>query len=141
MNLYSIDTGYFKLDGGAMFGVVPRVMWEKLNPPDEINLCTWAMRCLLIEHYDRLILIDTGLGEKQLANPKFARHYEPHGQANLMDSIRSKGFNPADITDVILTHLHFDHCGGLLQLTDPESRCRHSRRLPTGHIPNTGNGP
>lgn len=95
-----------------MFGVVPRVMWEKLNPPDEINLCTWAMRCLLIEHYDRLILIDTGLGEKQLANPKFARHYEPHGQANLMDSIRSKGFNPADITDVILTHLHFDHCGG-----------------------------
>jgi glyoxylase-like metal-dependent hydrolase (beta-lactamase superfamily II) len=121
MKLYSIDTGFFKLDGGAMFGVVPKVMWEKLNPPDENNLCTWAMRCLLVEQQDRLILIDTGLGDKQLSNPKFVKHYEPHGEASLMDSIRSKGFDPSDVTDVVLTHLHFDHCGGAIK-TDETGR-------------------
>lgn len=110
MNLYTIDTGYFKLDGGAMFGVVPKQLWGKLNPPDARNMCTWAMRCLLVESGDRLVLIDTGIGTKQSA--KFRSHFEPHGEANLVDSIKNRGFTPDDITDVLLTHLHFDHCGG-----------------------------
>jgi glyoxylase-like metal-dependent hydrolase (beta-lactamase superfamily II) len=109
MKLHSIDTGYFKLDGGAMFGVVPKVIWNKLNPADANNLCTWAMRCLLIEEGDRLILIDTGMGNKQ--SEKFFGYYEPFGDHTLLSSIKDKGFSPADITDVILTHLHFDHCG------------------------------
>jgi glyoxylase-like metal-dependent hydrolase (beta-lactamase superfamily II) len=109
MKLHSIDTGYFKLDGGAMFGVVPKVIWNKLNPADANNLCTWAMRCLLIEEGDRLILIDTGMGNKQ--SEKFFGYYEPFGDHTLLSSIKDKGFSPADVTDVILTHLHFDHCG------------------------------
>lgn len=109
MKLHSIDTGYFKLDGGAMFGVVPKVIWNKLNPADDNNLCTWAMRCLLIEEGDRLILIDTGMGNKQ--SEKFFGYYEPFGDHTLLSSIKDKGFSPADVTDVILTHLHFDHCG------------------------------
>jgi len=114
MNLYSIDTGFFKLDGGAMFGVVPKTMWQKLNPPDEKNLCTWAMRCLLIESGNRLVLVDTGIGNKQ--NAKFRSYFEPHGEANLYGSIRKAGFDASEITDVLLTHLHFDHCGGAVDI-------------------------
>lgn len=110
MKLYSIETELFKLDGGAMFGVVPKSIWNKLNPADENNLCTWAMRCLLIEDSNRLILIDNGLGNKQ--SEKFFSHYHLHGDATLEKSLAAKGFSKDDITDVILTHLHFDHCGG-----------------------------
>lgn len=110
MKLHVIDTGLFKLDGGAMFGVVPRSIWQKTNPPDDNNLCTWAMRCLLIEDGDKLILIDNGLGNKQDA--KFFSHYYLHGGDSLQKSIRSAGFSEDDITDMFLTHLHFDHCGG-----------------------------
>lgn len=115
MTLHPIDTGFFKLDGGAMFGVVPRTLWEKLNPPDANNLCTWAMRCLLVEDGNRLILVDTGMGNKQDA--KFRSHFHPHGEATLETSLRGKGFTTADITDVFLTHLHFDHCGGAVVRT------------------------
>ena len=110
MTLHSIETGYFKLDGGAMFGVVPKTIWQKINPADEKNLCTWQMRCLLIEDGDQLILIDTGMGDKQSA--KFFSYYDPHGDASLMNSIKAKGYSAEDVTDVIFTHLHFDHCGG-----------------------------
>jgi glyoxylase-like metal-dependent hydrolase (beta-lactamase superfamily II) len=109
MTLYSIETETFKLDGGAMFGVVPKSIWNKLNPSDENNLCTWAMRCLLIEDGNRLILIDNGIGNKQ--STKFFSHYYLQGDS-LETSLAKKGFHPNDITDVILTHLHFDHCGG-----------------------------
>ena len=110
MKLYSIDTELFKLDGGAMFGVVPKVIWNRLNPSDADNLCTWAMRCLLIEDGNRLILVDNGVGDKQDA--KFFGHYHLHGPDTLAGSLRKHGFHHQDITDVILTHLHFDHCGG-----------------------------
>lgn len=110
MKLYTIDTGFFKLDGGAMFGVVPKSMWQKTNPADENNMCTWAMRCLLIEDGDRLILVDNGIGNKQ--DDKFLRHYYLHGDATLEKSLANYGFGKDDITDVFLTHLHFDHCGG-----------------------------
>ncbi len=113
MNLYSINTGNFKLDGGAMFGVVPKSMWQKLNIPDENNMCTWAMRCLLIEDGNKLILIDNGIGTKQDA--KFFSHYYLHGEDSLESSLKKNGFSKADITDVILTHLHFDHCGGSVE--------------------------
>ncbi|MXV15376.1 MBL fold metallo-hydrolase [Hufsiella ginkgonis] len=112
MTLHTIDTGFFKLDGGAMFGVVPKSIWQKTNPADENNLCTWAMRCLLIEDDDRLILVDTGIGNKQ--DPKFLGHYHLHGEETLENSLAGHGFSPADITDVFLTHLHFDHCGGAI---------------------------
>lgn len=110
MKLYTINTGYFKLDGGAMFGVVPKSMWQKLNVPDENNLCNWAMRCLLVETDGRLILIDNGIGEKQDA--KFLSHYYLNGDDTLDKSLAEHGFLKDDITDVFLTHLHFDHCGG-----------------------------
>ncbi len=110
MKLHTIDTGFFKLDGGAMFGVVPKVIWNKTNPADENNLCTWAMRCLLIEDEDRLILVDTGIGNKQ--DEKFFSHYYLHGNASLDSSLAALGFHRNDITDVFLTHLHFDHVGG-----------------------------
>jgi glyoxylase-like metal-dependent hydrolase (beta-lactamase superfamily II) len=113
MKLYSIDTGYFKLDGGAMFGVVPKVMWNKLNPADENNLCSWAMRCLLIEDGNRLILVDNGIGDKQ--DEKFLGHYHLHGNETLDTSLAKHGFSKDDITDVFLTHLHFDHCGGSIK--------------------------
>jgi glyoxylase-like metal-dependent hydrolase (beta-lactamase superfamily II) len=113
MKLYSIETGYFKLDGGAMFGVVPKSIWQKLNPPDENNLCTWAMRCLLIQDENRLVLVDTGIGNKQDA--KFFSHYYLHGDDSLEKSLSKYGFTKDDITDVILTHLHFDHCGGSIE--------------------------
>lgn len=110
MKLYTIDTELFKLDGGAMFGVVPKSIWNKLNPADENNMCTWAMRCLLIEEDKRLILIDNGIGNKQ--NEKFFGYYYLHGDNTLEKSLHKHGFSKDDITDVILTHLHFDHCGG-----------------------------
>ena len=110
MKLHTIDTGFFKLDGGAMFGVVPKTIWQKLVQPDENNLCTWAMRCLLIEDGNRLILIDNGIGDKQDA--KFMGHYHLHGDDSLDKSLAKLGFARKDITDVFLTHLHFDHCGG-----------------------------
>lgn len=113
MNLYSINTGYFKLDGGAMFGVVPKVMWNKLNQADENNLCNWAMRCLLIEDDNQLILIDNGIGYKQ--DEKFLGHYYLNGDDTLEKSLAKHGFGKDDITDVILTHLHFDHCGGSIE--------------------------
>ena len=110
MQLHTIDTGFFKLDGGAMFGVVPKTIWNKTNPADENNLCTWAMRCLLVEDEGRLILIDTGIGNKQ--DEKFFSHYYLHGDASLESSLAKQGFHRDDITDVFLTHLHFDHVGG-----------------------------
>ncbi|MCW3461880.1 MBL fold metallo-hydrolase [Chitinophaga nivalis] len=110
MKLYTIETGNFKLDGGAMFGVVPKSIWNKLNPADDNNLCSWAMRCLLIEDGKRLILIDNGIGDKQDA--RFFSHYYLHGDATLDKSLAAHGFHRDDITDVFLTHLHFDHCGG-----------------------------
>ncbi len=113
MELYTINAGYFKLDGGAMFGVVPKSIWQKTNPADENNLCTWAMRCLLIKDGERLILVDNGIGEKQ--DEKFLKHYYLHGDDTLEKSLASHGFTRDDITDVFLTHLHFDHCGGSIE--------------------------
>jgi glyoxylase-like metal-dependent hydrolase (beta-lactamase superfamily II) len=110
MRIYSINSGYFKLDGGAMFGVVPKSMWNKQNPADENNMCTWAMRCLLIEHGNYKILIDSGMGTKQ--DEKFFSHYHPHGDDSIEKNLAKHGFTMDDITDVFLTHLHFDHCGG-----------------------------
>jgi len=110
MKLYAVETGFFKLDGGAMFGVVPKSMWNKLNPADENNLCTWALRCLLIEDDGRIILVDNGIGDKQ--DPKFFSNYHLHGNDSLDLSLAKIGYDKEDITDVILTHLHFDHCGG-----------------------------
>jgi len=110
MKLYTINTGSFKLDGGAMFGVVPKSLWKKTNPPDSNNMCSWAMRCLLIETNKKLILIDTGIGNKQ--SDKFFSHFHLHGNDNLTNSLKHHGFTKNDVTDVILTHLHFDHCGG-----------------------------
>ena len=110
MKLHIIDTGNFKLDGGAMFGVVPKSLWSRTNPADENNLCTWSMRCLLIEDGDQLILIDNGIGTKQDA--KFFSHYYLHGEGSLDSSLQKAGFHRNDITDMFLTHLHFDHCGG-----------------------------
>lgn len=113
MKLYSVNTGYFKLDGGAMFGVVPKVIWNKLNPADENNLSSWALRSLLIEDGNRLILIDNGMGDKQ--DEKFMGHYYLHGDDTLDKSLAKHGFSKDDITDVFLTHLHFDHCGGSIK--------------------------
>ena len=110
MKLYTINTGYFKLDGGAMFGVVPKSIWNKINPADENNMCSWALRSMLIEDGDRLILIDNGMGDKQ--SEKFFSFYYMHGDDSLDKSLSKYGFNRDDITDVFLTHLHFDHCGG-----------------------------
>ena len=110
MKLHVINTGLFKLDGGAMFGVVPKTLWERTNPADENNLCTWAMRCLLIEDGNRLILVDNGIGNKQ--SDKFFGHYYLHGEHSLENSLKDAGFSPDDVTDMFLTHLHFDHCGG-----------------------------
>ncbi|RAV98130.1 MBL fold metallo-hydrolase [Pseudochryseolinea flava] len=116
MKLHVINTGFFKLDGGAMFGVVPKSLWSKTNPADENNLCSWAMRCLLIEDGDKLILIDNGIGDKQDA--KFLSHYYLHGNDSLVGSIQKAGFGTGDITDMFLTHLHFDHCGGGVRVVD-----------------------
>ena len=110
MQLHTIHTGYFKLDGGAMFGVVPQQLWSRTNPPDALNLCTWAMRSLLVEFSDRLVLIDCGIGDKQ--SEKFFSHYHLHGDHSLDQGLKDAGFAKEDITDVFLTHLHFDHVGG-----------------------------
>ena len=110
MELFTVDTGFFKLDGGAMFGVVPKSIWSRTNPSDENNLCPWAMRCLLVSDGNRLVLIDNGIGDKQDA--RFFSHYYLHGDASLTKSLQQLGVHPTDITDVFLTHLHFDHCGG-----------------------------
>jgi glyoxylase-like metal-dependent hydrolase (beta-lactamase superfamily II) len=110
MKLHVINTGFFKLDGGAMFGVVPKSIWQKTNPADQNNLCSWAMRCLLIEDGNKLILIDNGIGNKQ--DEKFLSHYYLHGEHSLSSSLKAAGFSERDISDMFLTHLHFDHCGG-----------------------------
>jgi glyoxylase-like metal-dependent hydrolase (beta-lactamase superfamily II) len=110
MRLHTIHTGNFKLDGGAMFGVVPRQLWSQTNAPDSLNLCTWAMRSLLVEVGNRLVLIDCGIGNKQ--SDKFFSHYHLHGEHSLDGSLAAAGFSRDDITDVFLTHLHFDHVGG-----------------------------
>ena len=112
MQVYSIETGKFKLDGGAMFGVVPKSIWNKTNPADENNLCTWALRCLLVIDGDRKVLIDTGMGNKQDA--KFFSHYHPHDTVSLTSGLQKLNLTPNDITDVLLTHLHFDHVGGAI---------------------------
>ncbi|HVV55365.1 MAG TPA: MBL fold metallo-hydrolase [Mucilaginibacter sp.] len=113
MKLYTIDTGFFKLDGGAMFGVVPKTIWNRLNPADDNNLCTWAMRLLLVEDGNRLILVDTGIGNKQ--DERFFSFYYLHGDATINSSLAKHGFHRDDITDVFLTHLHFDHVGGAIK--------------------------
>jgi glyoxylase-like metal-dependent hydrolase (beta-lactamase superfamily II) len=113
MNLYTINTGYFKLDGGAMFGVVPKSIWQKLHTADENNMCNWALRCLLVQEGNRLVLIDNGMGSKQ--DEKFFSHYYLNGNDSLNKSLNAEGFSEDEITDVFLTHLHFDHCGGSIQ--------------------------
>ena len=110
MKIISIETGDFKLDGGAMFGVVPKSLWQKTNPADDRNLCSWAMRSMLVDYGERKVLIDNGIGDKQ--SDKFFSHYHLHGDASLVSSLALNGYHPDDITDVFLTHLHFDHCGG-----------------------------
>jgi len=122
MKLHVVDTGFFKLDGGAMFGVVPKSLWQKTNPADDNNMCSWALRCLLIEDGPRLILMDCGIGDKQ--SEKFFSHYFLHGEANLCSSLNHLGFHPNDITDVVLTHLHFDHCGGAIAWNDAKNGYR-----------------
>ena len=119
MKISPLNTGNFKLDGGAMFGVVPKSIWNKTNPADEKNLCNWAMRSLLIEENNRLILIDTGIGDKQ--DPKFLSHYHITDNAPLENKLNALGYTSNDISDVILTHLHFDHCGGAVQKTKDNS--------------------
>ncbi|AHF15990.1 MBL fold metallo-hydrolase [Niabella soli] len=116
MNLYTVNCGHFKLDGGAMFGVVPKSIWNELNPADENNMCSWATRSLLIETGNRLILVDCGMGDKQ--SEKFFGYYYLHGSDNLDRSLAANGFHRDDITDVFLTHLHFDHCGGAIKKED-----------------------
>jgi len=113
MKVIPIETGYFKLDGGAMFGVIPKTIWQKMIPADENNLCSWTMRCLLVDTGDQRILIDTGLGDKQ--DERFFSHYFLHGNATLMSSLEDAGYEAGDITDVILTHFHFDHVGGAVK--------------------------
>ena len=122
MKIHVIDTGNFKLDGGAMFGVVPKSLWQKTNPADEQNMCSWAMRCMLIEDGNRLMLIDTGIGDKQ--SEKFFAHYYLYGSASLSRSLHQLGFHEDQITDVFLTHLHFDHCGGAIAWNDSKSAYR-----------------
>ena len=116
MNLYPINAGNFKLDGGAMFGVVPKSLWQKTNPSDSNNLIDLTARCMLIESGSRLILVDAGMGDKQ--SEKFFSYYKPWGDDSLIRSINNAGFSIDEITDVFLTHLHFDHCGGATVLNN-----------------------
>ncbi len=122
MELYSINTGHFKLDGGAMFGVVPKTIWQRSNAADENNMCSWAMRCLLVKDGNRLILIDNGMGNKQ--NDKFFGYYFLHGSDTLDLSLAKYGFCKDDITDVFLTHLHFDHCGGSIEYNSDRTKLK-----------------
>lgn len=110
MELHVVNTGFFKLDGGAMFGVVPKSLWTRTNPADDNNLCTWAMRSLLLVDGDKITLIDNGIGDKQDA--KFFSHYYLHGDDSLKKNLHRLGIDFGDVTDNFLTHLHFDHCGG-----------------------------
>jgi glyoxylase-like metal-dependent hydrolase (beta-lactamase superfamily II) len=120
MKLHAVNTGHFKLDGGAMFGVVPKSIWHKLNPADDNNMCSWAMRCLLIEDGKKLILIDNGMGDKQDA--KFFSYYYLHGDDTLDKSLKRIGYHRDDITDMVLTHLHFDHCGGSIKYNSDRTK-------------------
>ncbi|MDG1842199.1 MAG: MBL fold metallo-hydrolase [Crocinitomicaceae bacterium] len=120
MKIHVLNTGYFKLDGGAMFGVVPKSLWQKTNPADSNNMCTWALRSMLIEDGDKLILIDTGIGNKQ--SEKFFSYYYLHGDDDLDKNLHKLGFQRSDITDVFLTHLHFDHCGGAIAWNAKKNR-------------------
>jgi glyoxylase-like metal-dependent hydrolase (beta-lactamase superfamily II) len=113
MKIYPLNTGNFKLDGGAMFGVVPKTIWQKTNPADSNNMCDWAMRSLLIEDGNRLMLIDSGIGDKQ--SEKFFSHYYLFGNDSLDSNLKKLGFSKEEVTDVFLTHLHFDHCGGAIE--------------------------
>ena len=113
MIIHPLNTGNFKLDGGAMFGVVPKSLWERTNPTDSKNMCDWSMRTLLIEDGDRLILVDTGIGDKQ--SEKFFSHYYLSDENSLEPNLKRLGFSVDDVTDVFLTHLHFDHCGGAIK--------------------------
>lgn len=113
MKIYPLNTGNFKLDGGPMFGVVPKSIWQKTNPADANNMCDWSMRSMLIENGDRLMLIDAGIGDKQ--DEKFFSHYYLNGDDSLIGNLKKQGFSPDDVTDVFLTHLHFDHCGGAIK--------------------------
>lgn len=113
MKVFSIDTGHFKLDGGAMFGVVPKSIWSKMIPADENNLCSWTMRSLLLDYDGKVVLIDTGLGDKQ--DERFFSHYYLHGDGTLLKSLTAEGYSADDITDVIITHFHFDHVGGAVK--------------------------
>lgn len=122
MKIHVLNTGFFKLDGGAMFGVVPKTIWQKTNPADENNMCSWAMRSLLIEDGNRLMLIDTGIGDKQ--SEKFFSHYYMYGNDSLHGNLNKLGFSAEDITDVFLTHLHFDHCGGAVNWNNDKSGYR-----------------
>ncbi|TVQ76551.1 MAG: MBL fold metallo-hydrolase [Flavobacteriales bacterium] len=130
MTIYPVHAGHFKLDGGAMFGVVPKKLWQKANQPDEQNMCSWAARCMLIEDGDRLILIDTGMGDKQ--DEKFFGHYHLHGPHSLDNSLKDLGFTRNDITDVFLTHLHFDHCGGAIRWN--KNRTGYEPAFPNAHF-------
>lgn len=132
MKLYSVNAGHFKLDGGAMFGVVPKSMWNKLNPADENNMCNWAMRCWLIEDGKRLILVDNGMGDKQDA--KFFGFYYLNGDDTLQKSLAKHGFSFDDVTDVVLTHLHFDHCGGSIKFNDDKSKPIPAFKNATYHV-------
>ena len=116
MKIRILESGFFKLDGGAMFGVIPKRLWSRMHAPDDNNMCTWSMRCLLIEQGDRKIIIDTGIGNKQ--GEKFQSHFEPHGTVNFTDSLAPYGLNVGEITDVFLTHLHFDHVGAAVSYND-----------------------
>lgn len=115
MKILPIDTGHFKLDGGAMFGVVPKTIWQRMITADENNLCTWTMRSLLVDSGQQVILVDTGIGNKQ--DERFFSHYDLHGEGSLKSSLATAGYTPADVTDVILTHFHFDHVGGAVDKT------------------------
>lgn len=113
MKLISIPTGNLKLDGGAVFGIIPKVLWEKMYIADEHNLVNCSMRCLLVEDADRRILFDSGIGDKQDQN--FLKHYQLSGEDTLIGSLARHGYKPDDITDHVITHLHFDHCGGSIR--------------------------
>ncbi len=120
MKIHATNSGYFKLDGGAMFGVVPKILWNKINPADENNYCDWAMRCMLVEDGKRLLLVDTGIGAKQDA--RFFSHFPLHGSDSLEKSLKQRGFTFDDVSDVFLTHLHFDHCGGAIRYNADRTR-------------------